>query len=77
MSKTVTTIDDPRIAKIKEIRARNPGVSRHQIYLALGVGVATLDKWAARGWIERFPKLKQNANSPWKGTGAATPPRRV
>ena len=58
--------NDPRIAKIREIRERNPNWSRHQVIKALGLGMATLNKWVDNGWVEPFPKLKYNANSPWR-----------
>lgn len=58
--------DDPRIQQLKEIRARKPDFTSHQACMSLGVATTTLKKWADNGWIEPFPKLSCNANSPWK-----------
>jgi hypothetical protein len=58
--------NDPRIAKIREIRKRNPEFTAHQIYLSLGVAPRTLKKWTENGWVEPFPERKYNANSPWR-----------
>lgn len=72
MMRTTPTIggpQDPRIAKIKEIRARKPGFTRHQAIQSVGVAVSILNRWVEQGLIEPFPKPPKNSNSPWRWKG--------
>ena len=63
----VTTKDDPRIPKLKAMMEAEPNLNPHQAYQRLGIGLSTLNKWIANGWIQPLkaaPKGVQKSN-PW------------